>query len=441
MRASAGAFQGCEKPLPTRIKVVGCGSCGVDYLASVAAYPRPDEKLRTEQLEVQGGGNCANALTAAARLGLSPTLVTKIGGDGLGDGIISELRRDGIDTAHVLRAEGHPSPFTYIIVDRTGGTRTCIHTPGAPMAPEELGPQRTSEVLQGAALVYFDGRLTEAAVLLARAARERGIPVLVEAERLRPGLEVLLAEADYVVTSAHFPQDWTGEAGLADAVLATFERLPAARWVITTLGTRGAMLLERERRDQGQGQQEASTLEAIIERLQQQLAAAAGGEGNGDGVSCVSSSGVRISAGRVASTPAAVGLSYSGSRDPAQVARQAQAAAERAAALNADAGRASSYSGARSGAGAAAVAGPQDGVSARVTVASIAGMPKDAVVDTTGAGDSFIGSVLYGICTGMALPDTMRLAAVVAACKCTALGARPGLPTRQQLAPELLGSA
>lgn len=34
--------------------------------------------------------------------------------------------------------------------------------------------------------------------------------VLVEAERLRPGLELLLAEADYVVTSAHFPQDWTG---------------------------------------------------------------------------------------------------------------------------------------------------------------------------------------------------------------------------------------
>ncbi len=37
--------------------------------------------------------------------------------------------------------------------------------------------------------------------------------MLVEAERLRPGLEVLLAEADYVVTSAHFPQDWTGEGG------------------------------------------------------------------------------------------------------------------------------------------------------------------------------------------------------------------------------------
>jgi hypothetical protein len=30
-------------------------------------------------LQVQGGGNCANALTAAARLGLSPTIVTKVG--------------------------------------------------------------------------------------------------------------------------------------------------------------------------------------------------------------------------------------------------------------------------------------------------------------------------------------------------------------------------
>lgn len=33
----------------------------------------------------------------------------------------SELHSDGIDTTHVIRAAGHPSPFTYIIVDRQGG--------------------------------------------------------------------------------------------------------------------------------------------------------------------------------------------------------------------------------------------------------------------------------------------------------------------------------
>ncbi|PNH04666.1 putative regulator of ribonuclease activity [Tetrabaena socialis] len=58
-----------------------------------------------------------------------------------------------------------------------GGTRTCIHTPGAPLEPSELSAERLAAVLEGAALVYFDGRLTEAALLLAREARQRGIPV------------------------------------------------------------------------------------------------------------------------------------------------------------------------------------------------------------------------------------------------------------------------
>ena len=53
-----------------------------------------------------------------------------------------------------------------------GGTRTCIHTPGAALAPEEIGSSGLiGSALEGAALVYFDGRLTEAAMLLATQAR------------------------------------------------------------------------------------------------------------------------------------------------------------------------------------------------------------------------------------------------------------------------------
>ena len=32
----------------------------------------------------------------------------------------SELENDGVNTTYVLRAAGYPSPFTYIIVDRSG---------------------------------------------------------------------------------------------------------------------------------------------------------------------------------------------------------------------------------------------------------------------------------------------------------------------------------
>lgn len=67
-----------------------------------------------------GGGNCANALTAAARLGVDSYLVSQIGGDGVGEQIEQELSQDHVHTDFLLKAKDHPSPFTYIIVDKTG---------------------------------------------------------------------------------------------------------------------------------------------------------------------------------------------------------------------------------------------------------------------------------------------------------------------------------
>ena len=49
--------------------LIGMGATGMDYIATVARYPLPDEKVRTTSSCVTGGGNCANTLTALARLG------------------------------------------------------------------------------------------------------------------------------------------------------------------------------------------------------------------------------------------------------------------------------------------------------------------------------------------------------------------------------------
>ncbi len=92
------------------------------------------------------------------------------GGGGRGQ----ELQGDGVRTDHVVRGAGSPSPFTYIIVDRGAGTRTCIHTAGAPLQPADLAAGAVAAAVDGAAAVFFDGRLAEAALVVAHAARERG---------------------------------------------------------------------------------------------------------------------------------------------------------------------------------------------------------------------------------------------------------------------------
>jgi sulfofructose kinase len=54
-------------------------------------------------------------------------------------------------------------------------------------------------------------------------------------------------------------------------------------------------------------------------------------------------------------------------------------------------------------------------------------------VDTTGAGDAFHGGFLYGLLQGEDIETTLKVGCAVAALGCRGLGARTGLPTREEL--------
>lgn len=45
-------------------------------------------------------------------------------------------------------------------------------------------------------------------------------------------------------------QAWTGEEATGDALLSTLQRLPRAGWVVTTLGARGSVFLQRAQQQQ-----------------------------------------------------------------------------------------------------------------------------------------------------------------------------------------------
>ncbi len=61
------------------------------------------------------------------------------------------------------------------------------------------------------------------------------------------------------------------------------------------------------------------------------------------------------------------------------------------------------------------------------------------IVDTTGAGDAFHGAFAWALAGSYALADCARIAAAVSALKCRRLGARSGLPTREELNSFLAG--
>ncbi|KAG9144976.1 hypothetical protein Leryth_017432 [Lithospermum erythrorhizon] len=348
-------------PLTDHHIVVGCGSACLDFLAAVASYPKPDEKIRSTSFKLQGGGNAGNAFTCAARLGLKPRLITKVANDSQGKGILNELQADGVDTSYIVVSEEGNSPFTYIIVDNQTRTRTCIHTPGdPPMVPEDLTESNLFSALGGARLVYFDARLHETALVIGEEAKRRGIPILLDAEKKREGLDSLLNLSSYVVCSTAFPQAFTNAPSIATALVSMLLKLPNIKFAIVTLGEEGCIMLERNLTEDLP--YEEIEVDDLLEKLKQKK------DNNAIAPTCISSSAFMLRAKGIGT------------------------------------------------------------IGGRLLVGMAEKIPSSELVDTTGAGDAFIGAVLYAICENMPPEKMLPFAAQVAAIACRALGARTGLP-------------
>ncbi len=131
-----------------------------------------------EEVSLRGGGCALNTATGLARLGLSSSVVGKVGADPLGDFLLSLLDRRGIDRRGVLRDPAAPTSATVALVD-SAGERTFLHSPGAngALRAEEIDPEllyagRALHVAGALVMPALDGEPT-AAIL--RQAQERGL--------------------------------------------------------------------------------------------------------------------------------------------------------------------------------------------------------------------------------------------------------------------------
>jgi len=217
------------------------GVCCWDRLLRVQTYPSPNDKIRTTHYEEMGGGNAANAAATMSRL-LSATvflttidgehththnaivpgdririqLLSKVGDDLVGKQIMDELSKDGVDvSSSELFRVGEPgttTSITTIIVSERECTRTCLHTPGScgELTWPDFAPIDMDQLFRNVIHFHTDGRHAEVALALAREARLRGIPVSadVEKDRKSSALDSLLEIANLVVTDERQIEDY-----------------------------------------------------------------------------------------------------------------------------------------------------------------------------------------------------------------------------------------
>ena len=105
---------------------------------------RPGERVSTRRLDVrQPGGAPANVARTLARLDVDVALVTAVGDDALGEGMIEDLRATGVGVDHVQRLCARTA-VTFVDVSRTGDRHFLFYRhPSADMtiAASSLDPR------------------------------------------------------------------------------------------------------------------------------------------------------------------------------------------------------------------------------------------------------------------------------------------------------------
>jgi ribokinase len=213
------------------------GSINLDVVVGVERHPAPGETVIGGDRRELPGGKGANQAVAAARLGAAVAFVGRVGADDAGRRLRDGLAAEGVDVAHVRVDPAAPTGMALIAVDRTG-ENTIVVSSGANARVGPADVEAARDVLANGAVTLLQHEVPEEALAAAIAAA--GGTVVLNPAPARP----LVAAVDVLVPNRGELEALVGRAG--DPVELA-RRLDAARAVVVTLGSEGAVVVEGDR--------------------------------------------------------------------------------------------------------------------------------------------------------------------------------------------------
>jgi ribokinase len=228
-----------------RIAVIGSNM--VDLVTYVARMPVRGETVEAPSFEMGHGGKGANQAVAAAKLGASVLMVTKVGDDMFADNTIKNLAGFGVDTKYVTRVKGLSSGVAPIMVEPSGENSILI-VKGAnnDLTPADI--ELAAEDIKGCDLILLQLEIPVETVYAAiEFGKRHGVKTLLNPAPALPDLDPeRIRNATFLVPNETELAILTGLPVASEAEIETAARSLMAKGIetiIVTMGSRGAMLL------------------------------------------------------------------------------------------------------------------------------------------------------------------------------------------------------
>ncbi len=220
--------------------IVCVGLSALDHIWQADRLPDGElPKVRARSFASKGGGMAATAAVTVARLGGEARFWGRAGDDAAGRSMRDELGREGVDCRHFRLFEGASSSVSGVFVDARGERHIANFRGDFPDAADWLPLAE----LAGVGAVLADPRWPDGAAAAFAAARENGIPTVLDAEVADAEIfERLLPLTDHAVFSAPALAGFAG-ADISGALAAVAEKY-GCRVAAVTLGERGVQWLE-----------------------------------------------------------------------------------------------------------------------------------------------------------------------------------------------------
>jgi sugar/nucleoside kinase (ribokinase family) len=224
--------------------VVGVGANSVDFVHLLPGYPQPFgtfAKMKIERQEILCGGQMATAMCACAALGLRARYAGVTGTDENGRRVRAELARRGIDLTDVIIRDAQ-NQFAVILVDETNGDRIVLWDRDERLLMRDR--DIPVEAIAAARVLHVDDVDQNAAIRAAQVAREHGVDVTSDIDRLTDRTRELIDTVTIPIFAEHVA---TRETGCVDQEKALrMLQQPHHKLLCVTLGERGAIALDED---------------------------------------------------------------------------------------------------------------------------------------------------------------------------------------------------
>lgn len=182
------------------------GLITLDLLYLTERFPDRNQKIVALDYAVAAGGPATNAAVTFGYLGGFAKLMGVLGAHPIRELILADVQQWGVTIADLHPDRSDPPPTSSILVTEATGERAVIslNAVKSQITADTLSNVLSDELLEDIDIVLIDGHQMAAGETIARQAKARQIPVVIDGGSWKPGFEAVLPYVDYAVCSANF---------------------------------------------------------------------------------------------------------------------------------------------------------------------------------------------------------------------------------------------